>query len=214
MKITIIDDHKLFSESLKNLLLSQDATHEVDFYFNAELFLDNLPLELPDIIITDIVMPGKFNGLQLIEKCRELFSDKIKYIILSSVYDVQTIKKAIRLGAKAFLSKNILIEELNEAILMVNSVGHYVSKDLRDSIINTVFTEEQVIYHLSPREKEVMHYVCSGMTIKEIAFKLKLSKHTVQYYHNCVLSKLQLNRTSDLIVFAIKNGLYTPDSTF
>jgi DNA-binding NarL/FixJ family response regulator len=97
-----------------------------------------------------------------------------------------------------------------EAIQSVLDGQQYIAKNLRDSLLNTVFTEDQVVYHLSPREKEVLRRVCSGCTIKEIAYDLKLSVHTVQYYHRSVLSKLKLKKTSDLIVFAMQNGMYIP----
>ncbi len=211
MKIALIDDHKLFSESIRKLLKEQAFISEVKVYSSGEDFFDNLPVRVPDVIITDLLMPGTINGMRLIELCKETFAVMPKIIVLSSITDVQTIKQAIRNGAKGFLTKNIPVEELYEAINEVHDVKQYIAKGLRETLINAVFTEEQIIFHLSPREKEVLHYVCSGLTIKEIAYNLKLSVHTVQYYHKTVLSKLKLKRTSDLIVFAMQHGLYIPD---
>ncbi len=211
MTITLIDDHKILSESIRKILIEQPSITEVIVYNSADEFVEKLPLKAPQLIITDLLMPGNTNGMKLIEICKENYTPIPNIITLTSITDIQTIKQVIRLGGKGYLSKSVSIEELLEAIQEVMSGNQYICKSLRDSLIKTVFVEEQIIFHLSPREKEVLHYVCSGLTIKEIAYNLKLSKHTVQYYHKCVLSKLKLNRTSDLIVFAMQNGLYIPE---
>lgn len=210
MLIALVDDHALLTESIKNALLLQPGIDQVKTYNSADIFLSEKMIPVPDILITDLMMPGT-NGLKLVEGVRKMYGEKIKILILSSINDVQTIKQVIRAGANGYLSKNSSLEELVEAILVINEAKQYIAKSLREAMLNTMFTEEQVIYHLSPREKEVLHKVCSGQTIKEIAYDLNLSIHTVQYYHRIVLGKLKVKRTSDLIVFAMQNGLYIPD---
>jgi len=210
MVIALVDDHPLLAEALKSILLLQPNVGQVKIYNSAAVFLAEKAVSLPDIVITDLMMP-ETNGLKLVETCRSLYKDKIKLIVLSSITDVQTIKQVIRAGANGFLSKGSNMEELMEAIYTVNEGKQYIAKNLREVMLNTMFTEEQVIYHLSPREKDVLQKVCSGLTIKEIAYDLKLSTHTVQYYHRCILTKFKVKRTSDLIVFAMQNGLYLPD---
>ncbi|PSK95004.1 response regulator transcription factor [Taibaiella chishuiensis] len=212
MKISIIDDHQIITESLKKLLLRNPVVKEVYTYPDADTFLvQATPGNLPDVIITDLLMPGT-NGIEFIEKLKASYGPKsVKMIILSSITDVQTIKHSLRSGADGFLSKNTSIDELMEAILTVIEDKNYIGENLRKNLLDAVFTEEQVVYHLSPREKEVLHKVCSGFTIKEIAYDMNLSVHTVQYYHRNVMNKLKVKRTSDLIVFAMQSGLYIPD---
>lgn len=212
MKISIIDDHQIITESLKKLLLRNEGVEEIDTYPDAETFLGKITAaSLPDIVITDLLMPG-INGIELVEKVKATYRQaQVKIIILSSITDVQTIKHALRMGADGFLSKNTSIDELQEAILTVQEGKNYIGESLRKNLLDAVFTEEQVVYHLSPREKEVLHKVCSGFTIKEIAYDMNLSVHTVQYYHRNVMTKLKVKRTSDLIVFAMQSGLYIPD---
>lgn len=212
MKICIIDDHQIITESLKKLLLRSTEIEVVDTYPDADTFLATITAaSLPDIIVTDLLMPGT-NGIELVEKVKETYKrSKVKMIILSSITDAQTIKKSLRAGADGFLSKNTSIDELMEAILTVREGKNYIAENLRKHLLDAVFTEEQVVYHLSPREKEVLHKVCSGFTIKEIAYDMNLSVHTVQYYHRNVMAKLKVKRTSDLIVFAMQSGLYIPD---
>jgi two-component system invasion response regulator UvrY len=86
--------------------------------------------------------------------------------------------------------------------------GQFISPALEKSLIKSIFTEDQHVFHLSPREKEVLSLVCSGRTIKEMAYDMALSAHTVQTYQKKIMKKFKVNRTADLIVFAIQNGLY------
>jgi two-component system, NarL family, invasion response regulator UvrY len=60
---------------------------------------------------------------------------------------------------------------------------------------------------LTTREQQVLTKICSGRTVKKIAYDLNLSAHTVRYYHRNVMTKFDVNRTADLIVYAMKHGL-------
>jgi len=210
MNIALVDDHLLLTEALRNLLLRMTEVENVVTFNGAEAFLENDLSKAPDILIMDLMMNG-ISGLQLLDICRSTYPKDMKIVVLSSLTDVQTIKHAIRKGANGFLSKSTPLEELKDAILQIIAGKQYIGKTVRESLVNSVFTEEQIVFHLSPREKEVLQRVCSGRTIKEIAYDLKLSAHTVQYYHRSVMDKLKVKRTTDLIVYAMQNGLYVPD---
>lgn len=208
MNILIIDDHQLFANTLRNLLLTKQGVKEVflctDGNYNYESYLSKT-----DLIICDLVIPDQ-NGLKIIEHIRKALKINTPIIILSAISDSPTIRQSMRLQANAFVSKNVTPEELLEAIDAVLAKKQYISKNLRDGLINTMFVEDQIIYHLSPREKEVLQEICHGSSIKEIAHKMKLSSNTVQSYHRNVMKKLKVSRIADLIVYAIKHGLYVP----
>ncbi len=206
MDIVLIDDHLLFTQSLKNLLF-QHGYHFVTIYESIDSFSSKNGIKIPDVIIMDLSIPGT-NGMQFLETYGKKIESKI--IVLSVQSDVQTIKQALRNGANGFISKSSTIEELVEAIQQVNKGNQYIEKSLRENLLDNMFTEESIIYHLSPREKDVLNKICSGNTIKEIAYELNLSPHTVQYYYRNVMNKLKLKRSAELIVFAIKHGLYSP----
>lgn len=211
MNISLIDDHLLMAEGVKKLLLTQKNVKSVKIYSSGITFLADDNLSVPDIIIIDLIMPS-IGGIELLDICRSKYSSKeMKIIILSSLTDVQTIKQAIRSGANGFLSKTMESEELIRAIHEVSEGRQYIGAELKERLLNTVFVEEQIVFHLSSREKDVLNKLCKGFTIKEIAFDLNLSVHTVQYYHRNIMRKLQVNRTIDLVVFAMQHGLYIPD---
>lgn len=211
MKIVLVDEHLLLADALQTLLKLIPEVKEVDAYTDGKDFLMERSATPPDILIMDLGLSG-LNGLELLDVCRSTLPREMKVIVLSTVTDVQTIKHTIRRGANSFLSKSTPYEEFKESIFQVRQGKQYIGKTIRDSLINSVFTEEEVVMHLSPREKEVLQKVCGGHTIKEIAYELKLSAHTVQYYHRSVMDKLKVRRTPDLIVYAMQHGLYIPEA--
>ncbi|WP_336733549.1 response regulator transcription factor [Chryseobacterium sp. VD8] len=214
MKICIVDDHKVIAQSIKNSINESITSSEIDTYSCAADFFEKCDINnLPQILITDLLMPG-INGVELLKSYKAFFERQnhinCKIIVLSIISDVHTIKMAMRYGADVYLSKESDLEELLFAIDECLKGNRYYGKNLRDSIIDSITKEEQIIFHLSPREKEVLKHVCSGKTIKEAAHSMNLSVHTVKTYYKNIMKKFNVNRTSDLIVFAIKNGLYHP----
>lgn len=208
LKIALIDDHQILSQSLSGLLSRYEFIKMVKTFSTAGEFLENLSAYQPDIIVTDISMPG-INGIDLLLLIREN-NIKAKVIILSSVTEIKTIRYAIRHGASGYLTKDATSEELAEAILSADGSEPYIGETLRRSLLRNTLNEERYIFNLSPREREVLNLVCSGKTIKETAYEMRLSINTVQTYYKTILKKFNLNRTADLIVFAMQNGLYNP----
>lgn len=206
LSVVLIDDHRLLTSSLSNLLARYEFIKQILVYNNPKDFLKTE--QEVDIIISDLMMP-EMSGMELLANFKTNKS-KAKIILLSSVVEVQTIKFALRNGAFGYLSKDSLVEEVADAILAVDAGDVYIGESLRNSLLRNSITEDRMIYNLSPREKEVLQLVCSGKTIKETAYEMGLTANTVQTYYKTVMKKFHLNRTADLIVFAIRNGLYNP----
>lgn len=213
MVIAIVDDYRLIAETLRNSLLVKLATavREIRIFKTAEEYLNISSFDnwVPDLIISDLLINGVY-GPDLLEFYRGNTLQSPKVIFLSSVTDISAVRLAIRSGVDGYLSKDIAIDELYEAISDVMAGEQYVSRQLQKGLLSHIFAEEQVVYHLSPREKEVLRLVCSGNTIKEAAYKLSLSAHTVQSYHKNIMKKFNVHCTADLVVFAMQRGLYSP----
>jgi two-component system, NarL family, invasion response regulator UvrY len=208
LDISIIDDHSLISESLAVILRQCDFVSKVHTYGTPAAFINSLNLgEIrTDIIISDMLMP-EINGLDLIQQVRK-WNKEVKIIILSAIGETATIRTAIKYGANGYLTKSVALEEFSEALKAVYSGELYIAESLRKSLMKNIFVEDKLNFQLSPREKEVLKWICSGKTIKEAAFEMKLSAYTVQTYYRNLMKKLNINRTADMIVFAIQNGLY------
>ena len=179
-------------------------------FTNGSDFINEMSLNPPDILVTDLAMTGP-DGQELLGICLSKFPRSMKIIVFTN-NEVQLLKTIIRRGVSGVISKDTLFEEFQLAIIEVSQERQYVGKALREGLINSVFSEEEAVIHLAPREREVLQKVCGGRTIKEIAYDLKLSAHTVQYYHRSVMNKLKVKRTTDLIVYAIQHKLYIPEN--
>lgn len=210
MKIALVDDHLLLTETLSNVLARMPEVESVSIYNSTESFIQSNSQSKYDLIITDQMLSG-VNSIQLLDYVRNNFDASIKVIVFSTSYDSQTVRNVIRRGANGFLTKFTTVAELKDAILQINAGKQYIGKSVRESLINSVFSEEQSIFQLSQREKDVLQNICQGRTIKDIAEDLKLSSHTVQYYQRKIMKKFQVKRTMDMIVYAIKHGYYVPE---
>jgi two-component system, NarL family, invasion response regulator UvrY len=208
MHLALIDDHFLLVQSLSGMLSKYDFITSIQTFKSAQEYLSTPHNPEPDIIISDIMMPN-MNGIEFLTKLKK-DSPKTKIILLSSIIEVQTIRHALRVGANGYLSKDASVEELADALLTVHNGEQFIGESLQKAIIRTTLIEDQFVYRLSPREKEVLNLVCSGKTIKETAYEMELSVNTVQTYYKTIMKKFNVNRTADLIVFAMQNGLYQP----
>ena len=211
MNIVIIDDHVILTQSLKALLEKQPGIQSVQTYNSGNDFWQKQPSPIPDVILVDMLMNG-IDGSELVTQLKDndRYPHQSKILILSTLSDASTIKSMIRKGVNGFLNKACDLDEIMEAIREVTNGGQYIGKNLRDGIVNSLFVEETIVHHLTPREKQVLTEICKGHILKEIAANLDISIHTVQYYYRSILSKFKLKRSKELIVFAIQNGLYTP----
>ena len=208
--VALIDDHQLFAEALAGLLSSTGSFREVKTYRSTRTFFETCISKMPDIIITEFIV-SEITAIDFLAELKKV-STKTKVIILSSLTEIKTIRFAIRNGANGYLSKDTTADELKMAIITIYEGDSYIGESLRKKLIRNTLLEDKFIYNLSPREKEVLQHVCSGKTIKESAFDMQLSVNTVQTYYKSILKKFNMNRTADLIVFAIQNGLYYPKS--
>jgi len=197
-KITIglIDDHRALTDAMVSLL-----SQEEDFLIErvAHNFNDGISLiekDNCDIYIIDMNL-GKEDSCDLIKLADS--KNKIS-IVLSAYSDAALIKKAIKSGAKAYISKSSAATHVTKAInSVVNGINYY--DDIIQSSINASMgladrletTEEKaMLSQLTPREKEVLNLIGIGYTSIEIAEELCLSKHTVDGYRKRLLQKLKI----------------------
>lgn len=208
MNISIIDDHFLMSESVKRLLQEANSDDEIKTFQDPIAFLAyDFKTWEPDIVITDLLMPN-MDGLEMIGKLKEILTKDTKFILFTSLHDIQTLQTALRRGVCAYLTKDASPEEVLEAVEAAKEGKKYMNKSIQDKLLSHMFlNEEEIVYHISPQEKEVLKRICDGSTPKEIAYNMKLSINTIQSYIKNLLRKFKVNRTADLIVFATKNGL-------
>lgn len=209
IKVIITDDHPIVRKGIRQIL--EDDQDErfgfIDEAADGAELLHKLNHDDFDIVLLDISLPGR-SGLEVLTEIRK-YKPKVHVLILSIYPEEQYALRAIKLGASGYLNKASAPGELISAIIKAYSGGRYISPSLAQRITLNVLEEKETPLHekLSARELEVITLLSSGMTLSSIAEKLSLSPKTISTYRIRILDKLNLTTTSDLIRYAISNGL-------
>ncbi|WP_445718719.1 response regulator [Flavobacterium sp.] len=204
-KILIVDDHKVFSESLKMVL--ENHHFDVKNINNAEVALKYLKSEAYDIVITDVEMPD-INGFDFIKKIK-IIENKLpkipKYIILTSYSKIKVFKQFYDLGVNAYLSKNVSQLELLNVIKKVLKNEKYFEKSIYDAFINSNLETNSVEF--TTRELDVLKLILEEKTTSEIAEKLQISPFTVEGHRKNLMQKTNSKNVVGLIKYCLINNI-------
>ncbi len=210
INIILVDDHALFRDGIKSLI-SSDEIKIIGEFDNGENLLADIDNLAPDMVITDISMPG-ISGIELTRILSKDYPD-IPVIILSMHNNEDFISNAIKVGAKAYLPKDIRRDDLLEAIQVVSDGSIYFSKEINKTIMNSFVSKAKMSSDgkeqkpLTNRENEVIKLICDGLINKEIADQLNISIRTVDAHKCNIMHKLGLKSNVELVKYAIKNEL-------
>ena len=159
----------------------------------------------PAIVLVDFARPASEAIDATAELCRRAGSARV--VALGGHDDVEHARAALANGAAGFLWKGADVAELEDAIRTVDAGATYVSPQIAEAVRSGASTATPgLVGTLSKREFEVMCFLASGMTNREIAEQLGISVKTIDTHRGHVLKKLQLRNNSDITRFAIRHG--------
>jgi DNA-binding NarL/FixJ family response regulator len=211
-KIIITDDHQIFRQGLKSLIVKEEIAEVVAEASNGKEFLDLLTKFHPDLVLMDIGMP-EMDGVEATKRALQI-DPSLKILVLSNFGDEVHYFNIVQAGAKGFVLKTSGIHELQLAIEKVLSGESYFSNELLRKIIANI-NHPNVSGSGSgksddkptKRELEVLQLVASGLSNEEIADKLNISVTTVKGHRSNLLMKTGTKNTAGLIMYAIKNKI-------
>lgn len=211
-KIFIVDDFALFRDGLKYMIEEIPGIRVSGEAANGKQFLESLDCEKPDLVLMDISMPV-LNGIEATEKAIEKYPD-LKIIALSMYGEPDYFYKMINAGATGFVLKQAGKNELEQAISKVSQGDCYFSPALLSDVVtrlNNLSASKPVKAPgmLNDRETEIIRLACKGLSNAEIAEKLFLSSKTVEGYKTRLFKKTGSKNIAGLIMFAIRNGIYS-----
>ena len=200
--VVIVDDHKLLRETLANLFSENSEIEIIGESGTSEEAFKIIKDKKPDIVLLDINMP-KGSGIDAMPVIKEV-SPATRIIVVSMYNQPAYAKKMMKLGAKAYVTKNSSHKELLLAIREVMRGKLYICTELKEIISNKdlkVDTNSPDLSGLSYREIEIISHIKNGLSSKEIAVKLGISTKTIEVHRYNILRKLKLNNTASLINF-------------
>ncbi|MBQ3311627.1 response regulator transcription factor [bacterium] len=216
-RVLLIDDNYDHLKGVKELLEIESTYDVVGATTSANVGLNLIKRQKPDVVLLDMNMPEK-DGLQTIQEIEKLDID-VKVLALSAYDDADLIFRAMKLGAKGYVLKTMASGQLICAIDEVSNGKIYMPSTLtarffdyfqktfkEEKIANEQAGETNLLSDLTQREEEVLDLLTQGITYKGVARQLFISETTVKTHVNNIFQKLQVNDRTQAVLYAINHN--------
>jgi DNA-binding NarL/FixJ family response regulator len=200
IRVLSVDDHPLLREGIAALIGNQTDMELVAEACNGREALEQFRKHSPDVTLMDLQMP-EMSGIDAISAIRGEFPEARIIILTTHAGDVQ-VSRAFKAGARAYLLKGSLRNELLETIRAVHSGQKRVSSEVAAKI-----AEHSTADMLTPREVDVLRLVAKGHANKEIAAHLSLTEETVKSHIRNILARLEAKDRTHAVAIGIKRGI-------
>lgn len=202
MKILVVDDHVIVREGVVRLLGAIDGAELVEAETTHEALI-RFRKERPDVVVLDINLRDG-SGLELLRRLRA--DDPGARVVIFSMYsDVVYATSARRAGALGYVSKSATSDQLLIAVRRAAKGDSYVDTAIAGEIALTAFSPSEHVHQLTNRELEILRLLADGKSLSDIADTLGVAYKTVANTCTRIKEKLGVDRTADLIRFAIEN---------
>jgi DNA-binding NarL/FixJ family response regulator len=198
IRILIAEDHIIARAGVQAIVNAQPDMIIVAEAGNGEQALTLYRKHRPDVILMDMRMPV-MNGFVALSELRREFSDA-RVVALSTFGGDEDIRRALNAGAQAYLTKDVLPDELIAAIRAVHAGERY----LPELVLSTLAAE---VPRLSERELEVLRLVAQGLSNKRIAYVLNIAEDTAKNHVKSILKKLGADDRTQAATEAIQRGI-------
>lgn len=212
MRVLLADDHALFRAGIASLLRAwgMDVVGQAADGIEAIELCRRLR---PELVLMDIGM-SPCNGLEATRVIRTELPET-KVIIVTVSEDDQDLFEAVKSGAEGYLLKDMSENELERTLRALEAGEPALSPGLAAKLLDEFgrLAREGPAKdegELSAREREVLQLVAEGATNREVAGKLYLSEHTVNFHMRNILQKLHLRNRAQAVAYAVRTGLVTP----
>jgi DNA-binding NarL/FixJ family response regulator len=203
ISVLLVDDHSLVRRGFRRILEDDGMTVVGEASNGVEAIRMANELK-PQVIVMDLSMP-QLDGVQA---TKEIVKDlpETQVLILSMHSDDNYVRNALDAGAKGYLLKSAIDVDLVGAIKVVSEGKRYIGSGLK----YVAHEQDDELHRLTAREKQVLQLIAQGRSNKEIAALLELSVNTVSVHRANLMEKMNIHRTAELVLFAIRKGLVAP----
>ncbi len=207
--IIIADDHPIFRNGLKQILLTNDKIKLLGEAGNGEEALNLIVNLKPDVAVLDLDMPA-LNGLEVLEKLKALKTDT-KIIMLTMYKEEKMFNKAFDKGAYAYVLKDSAVEDIIGCVESVSLGNYFISPALSTFLISRSKKQKEFeenfkdINSLTDMERKVLKLISQSKSSKDISNELFVSSRTVDKHRENICNKLDIHGNLGLTKFAIEN---------
>ena len=206
IKIVLVDDHAVVRAGVKRLLEQEPLFGVIGEAESGEKAYQLFGELNPDIMVMDLSMPG-MGGLEAMRRILMRY-EKAKILVLSMHEDLSFANQALKLGAKGYLIKNTVGDDLVKSIQALSKGEVFLSDEIAKKIaMQSIDGDQDPIDTLSAREFEIFRLLAEGLEMDAIATTLNISSKTVSNYQTMIKQKLNIHTPVELIRYAIKAGV-------
>jgi two-component system, NarL family, response regulator NreC len=207
IRVLIVDDHAVVRSGLRRVIDAEADLETVGEAADAERAVFEAIENAPDVVLMDVMMPGK-TGIEGLPALLQAVPDA-KVLVLSMQDDPRYVREAFAAGASGYVLKEAADTEVVSAIRAVAAGERYVHPSLGARLFTAEAEERRRAEQdpLSDREREVLQLLALGHTNQEIAKKLYISVRTAETHRAHIMQKLHLTSRAELVRYALSEGL-------
>lgn len=207
MKILICDDHQIVREGLRRILEQDEKFSIINEAACGNEVIEIFQKNSYDFLLLDISLPDQ-NGLDVLQTVKKEWPET-NVLMLSMHPEEQYAIRALTYGASGYLSKDTATKELLLAINKITENGKYISQSLATCLALQLNEDTSQVKHekLSEREYEIMIKLANGNSLKDIGNDLFISNKTVSTYRHRIMTKMGLEKNTELTRYCIENKL-------
>lgn len=213
VRVIVVDDQCLLREGIAALLGADERIEVVGRCANGQEAIDRTAIEQPDVVLTDIRMPV-LDGIQAIREIKARWP-RVRVVILSSFVSDGYVVEGLMAGADGYLLKDASPAALIAGVMAVANGEQVIEPSVTQHLAGLLSKQSNERNHcydgLTPRELQTLAMIARGLVAKEIAHDLRISEKTVRNHVSNIYRKLDIFDRSQIVLYAIKKGLITPE---
>ncbi len=204
--VLIVDDHRMFAESLARLLSDEDGIEVLGLAATGADALDAASRVRPSVVLMDYALPDQ-NGVAVTAEMKQR-DPAAMVVMLTGLADDRILLGAIEAGCSGFLTKDRAAGEVADAVRAAAAGEALISPALLARLLPKLNrTHREVGADLTEREREILRFVARGSSNKVIAAELYLSVNTIRNYIQSVLKKLDAHSKLEAVATAVREGI-------
>jgi DNA-binding NarL/FixJ family response regulator len=210
----VADDHPLMRRGICDLLETEPGWEVIGEASNGREALEIVAKTTPDVLVIDLAMP-EMNGLTATREILRSFP-KVQVVLLTMHNTDQAIREVLESGGRGYVLKTDAEQHLITAVKAVAAGKPFFTPNVAEVVLkgylcrNTEEETDRNLPELTTRERQVVQLLAEGKTNKDVAVAMKVSVKTVETHRSNINRKLSVRSTSDLVRYAVRNGMVTP----